>query len=188
MLLLFSAVAVVITVVVVIFLFALAVVIIVVVVVVVVGVVAAAAAAAVVVVVVAVAAVVVILVVVVVVVVVVVCDVATTLCSWQFSSFLVFAVILFIIMMFVGSLCQVCRIDPRSDTSWQNLKKRVEVLSMDACYSTESFLFRLVEEARPVSCLSFIFPASRLPNSVFTSHALCSRFYFCVQIYYHARN
>ena len=156
MLLLFSALAVVITVVVVIFcLFALAVVIIVVVVVVV--------AAAVVVVVVAVAA-------------VVVCDVATTLCSWQFSSFLVFAVILFIIMMFVGSLCQVCRIDPRFDTSWQNLKKRVEVLSMDSCYSTESFLFRLVEEARPVSCLSYFFPASRLPNSVFTSHALCSRF------------
>ena len=166
----------VITVVVVIFLFALAVVIIVVVVVVVV-----VAAAAVV-------AVVVVIVVVVVVVVVVVCDVATTLCSWQFSSFLVFAVILFIIMMFVGSLCQVCRIDPRSDTSWQNLKKRVEVLSMDACYSTESFLFRLVEEARPVSCLSYFFPASCLPNSVFTSHALCSRFYFCVQIYYHARN
>ena len=147
--------------------FALAVVIIVVVVVVAVAVVVVAAAVAAVVILV-------------VVVVVVVCDVATTLCSWQFSSFLVFAVILFIIMMFVGSLCQVCRIDPRSDTSWQNLKKRVEVLSMDSCYSTESFLFRLVEEARPVSCLSFIFPASRLPNSVFTSHALCSRFYFCL--------
>ena len=162
--------------------FALAVVIIVVVVVLVVVVVVAAVAVAVAVVVVAAAAAVVV------VVVAVVCDVATTLCSWQFSSFLVFAVILFIIMMFVGSLCQVCRIDPRSDTSWQNLKKRVEVLSMDACYSTESFLFRLVEEARPVSCLSYFFPASCLPNSVFTSHALCSRFYFCVQIYYHARN